>query len=165
MPTLENMLCVGTMNKFDQITFCGGGNLNHNSIAAIGHHLPHLRINLLTRRPKEWSNKIVTKTAGSPWEKKGPLTGYINRISNDPADVIPGSQFIVIGGPANAHYEILERIAPYVDSYAYVGTVFGQGGFDFQAKSVFKNDLEDKNIVVFGLKHVPYLCQCTKYGH
>ena len=98
------MLCVGTMKKFDQITLCGGGNVNHNSIAAIGHHNPHLRINVFTRRPQDWSDKIVSQTKGSPWERKGPLTGHINHVSSNPADVIPGSQFIVIGGPANAHY-------------------------------------------------------------
>ena len=72
----------------------------------------------------------------------------------------------MIAGPACAHYEILKRCEPYVEKGAYVGTVFGQGGFDLQARSAFgEEELVKREIVVFGLKHVPYLCKATKYGH
>ena len=80
--------------------------------------------------------------------------------------MVPGSQAIIIAGPACAHYEILKRCAPYTEDGAFVGTVFGQGGFDLQARSAFGEDqLAKRGITVFGLKHVPYLCKATKYGH
>lgn len=111
--------------KITQITLCGGGNLTHNSIASIGHHNPDIKINLLTRRPDAWNSEIISKTDGSPWIEKGPLVGKLNKVSNKPEEVVPGSQVLVIAGPACAHYEILKKCEPYVDKGAFVGTVFG----------------------------------------
>ena len=123
--------------KISQITLCGGGNLTHNSIASIGHHNPDIKINLLTRRPGDWNTQIVAKTDVSPWKQQGDLVGKLNKVSDKPEDVVPGSQVLIIAGPACAHYEILKRCEPYVEKGAYVGTVFGQGGFDLQARSAF----------------------------
>jgi hypothetical protein len=36
------------------VAICGGGNLAHGSIAAIGHQNPGFKINLLSRRPEVW---------------------------------------------------------------------------------------------------------------
>ena len=73
---------------------------------------------------------------------------------------------LIIAGPAYAHYEILKQCAPYTEDRAFVGTVFGQGSFDLQAKSAFgEESLKKKEITVFGLKTVPYVCKVAKYGH
>lgn len=69
------------------IAICGGGNLAHGSIAAIGHHNPNFKINLLSRRPQVWNDEIIGQTKGSSWEYKGVMSGKINLVS-DNAEVV-----------------------------------------------------------------------------
>lgn len=47
--------------------------------------------------------------------------------------------------------EILQQIKPYLEQGAYVGSIFGQGGFDLQAKYVLGDDIEKKNLTIFCL--------------
>ena len=58
------------------------------------------------------------------------MTGKINKVSKDAKDVVPGSQIILICSPAQTKVDILKQIKPYLENGAYVGTIFGQGGFD-----------------------------------
>jgi hypothetical protein len=85
-------------------------------------------------------------------------------ISDNPADVIPGSKIIIIGAPAHVHGEILAHIKEFVDPGAFVGTLFGEGAFDLQAQSVFGDDLKNKDITIWALFNVPYICKIIKYG-
>lgn len=45
-----------------------------------------------------------------------------------------------------------------------MGTIFGQGGFDLQAKFVLGDDIQNKNLTVFSLQYVPFLCKVVNYG-
>jgi len=89
------------------IAICGGGNLAHASIAAIGHHNPTFEIRILSRRPEVWGPQIVGKTEGSSWESKGELVGKISVSSSKAEDVIPGADVIIICSPAHTKIEIL----------------------------------------------------------
>jgi opine dehydrogenase len=82
------------------VTLAGGGNLAHASIATIGHLNPRWKINVLSRRPEVWSNKIKAYTKFSSWESKGDLIGNINKVSKHAKDVIPGSHIVIICSPA-----------------------------------------------------------------
>ena len=53
------------------------------------------------------------------------MTGKINKCSKDAADVVPGSQIIIICSPAQTKPEILKQIKPYLEPGAFVGTIFG----------------------------------------
>lgn len=116
-----------------QITFAGGGNLACSSIAVIGHNNPNWKINIMTRRPEIFNDEIVAHTAKSHWESKGNLTGKINRVSNKAADVIPGSQIVIICSPAHTKAGIFAEIKDYLEDGCLIGSIFGQGAFDWQA--------------------------------
>lgn len=90
------------------VAICGGGNLCHGSIAAIGHFNPHYKINVLSRRPNVWKKEITGFTAKSAWESKGNLVGRINKVSDNAKDVIPGADIILITSPAHTKVEILK---------------------------------------------------------
>ncbi len=45
-----------------------------------------------------------------------------------------------------------------------MGTIFGQGGFDLQAKYVLGDDIKNKNLTIFSLQYVPFLCKAVNYG-
>ena len=112
------------------IAICGGGNLAHGSIAAIGHFNPEYKINLMSTRPKIWSKKIVGLTKGSTWESKGNISGDISICSNDAKDVVADADIVIVCSPGHTRVEVLKKIAPHVKERAIVGTIFGQGGFD-----------------------------------
>ena len=58
----------------------------------------------------------------------------------------------------------MRAIAPFVDDNTWVGTVYGQGAFDLQAKYAFKGKLEKRNISIFALQNVPFICKIVEYG-
>jgi len=113
------------------VAICGGGNLAHASIATIGHYNKHYDINVLTRRPEIWGKRITGYTAKSDWEKKGNLVGRINLSSSDAKDVVPEADIIILCSPAHTKIGILKQIKPFIKKGALVGSIFGQGGFDF----------------------------------
>jgi len=88
------------------------------------------------------------------------IEGKINKVSDDPSVVIPGSNIITIAGPSYAHGEILNKIAKYVEEGSWVGTVFGQGAFDLQAHHALKG----KEVGIYALQTVPVICRGTDYG-
>ena len=125
------------MDQLDfQITIAGGGNLAHASVACIGHHCPGVKINVLTRRPKEWGKSVVGQTKDSIWAYKGIISGKIQCVSDDPAEVVPGSRIVIIASPNHVREDILERAAPHLSEDTMVGSVYGSGGFDLMGLSV-----------------------------
>jgi glycerol-3-phosphate dehydrogenase len=79
------------------------------------------------------------------------MVGKINKCSKDAKDVIPGSQVIIICSPAQTKVDILKQIKPYLQHGAYVGSIFGQGGFDLQAQYALGDDIKNKDLTIFCL--------------
>jgi len=91
------------------------------------------------------------------------LIGKIHRCSADPSD-FTDTDIWLLSGPTCYNVEILLKIAPFVKPDSYVGSIFAQGGFDWIMAEVFKKNLADKNITVFGFFNVPYICKIIEYG-
>lgn len=89
--------------------------------------------------------------------------GRLNRVSDDAAEVVPGSKFILVAAPANAHGGLIKSVADYVDAGAAVGTIFAQGGFDWAARHALGSRGNDIG-VLFGLQNIPWICKIKKYG-
>ena len=85
-------------------------------------------------------------------------------MSNNPAEVVPGSVVCLVAGPSHIHGDILRTIAPYVSENTFVGTVYGQGAFDMQARSILGESQAKKNITIFALQNVPFICKIVEYG-
>lgn len=100
------------------------------------HPMTH-QVNVLTRRPQDWGTAIAITTEGSSWEHKGDFVGPLHKVSDNPAEVVPGSEVVIVAAPANAHPDLLRKVAPHVDYGARVGALFAQGGFDWAAKQAF----------------------------
>ena len=146
------------------VAICGGGNLAHGSVAAIGHFNPHFKISVLSRRPEVWQKQITGYTAKSAWESKGNLVGKIQRASADAKDVVSDADIVIICSPAHTKPEILQQIKPHLKRGCLVGSIFGQGGFDMQAKAILADDIQSKGLVVFCLQYVPFICKVVNYG-
>ena len=147
------------------VAICGGGNLSHGSIAAIGHFNPGFTINQLTRRPNLWSNEIKAYTNGSSWESKGTLVGKLNIVSSNAQDVVSDADMILICSPAHTKGQILKEIKPFLRNGALIGTIFGQGAFDIQSLQILGKDLiKKKNLTIFSMQYVPFICKIINYG-
>jgi len=153
------------MERVDfQITICSGSNLAHGSIASIGHHCPNAKINVLCRKPAEFGKTFVGKTDRCIWKHKGDLKANIQKVSDNPADVIPGSKIVILCSPLHVAGYILEGIKDYLEQDCILGSIFGQGAFDLQAFHHLGSRIEELNLTIFGLQFVPFLCKATKYG-
>ena len=152
MERLNNLGLHKTTANQTQVCLIAGSKGNHMNIAWIGNK-PEFRINLLTRRPELFSSMEITGHYKNIPGKT--ITGKINEVSSDPAKVCPGSQVFILSCPVNAQEYLLRKIKPYVPTGAFVGSVFGQGGFDLIAKNVFGEDIKKKNITIWSLFNIP----------
>ena len=147
------------------IAICGGGNLAHGSTAAISHFNPQFSVKLLSRRPEVWQKEITAITKGSSWENKGDLVGKLDTVSKDAADVVPNADVIIICSPAHTKLDILKQIKPNIKKGALVGTIFGQGAFDWMASHALGDDMiEQMDLTIFSLHYVPFICKVLEYG-
>jgi hypothetical protein len=85
------------------------------------------------------------------------------RISADPAEVVPGSDLVVLVLPAFAHESTLRQIAPFLDEGAWVGAMPARGGFDYAAAHVLREHGRD-DVGLFGLQTLPWACRIQAYG-
>ena len=146
------------------IAICGGGNLAHASIACIGHNNPDYKINLMSRRPEVWNKEITGYTAKSAWESKGNLKGKINVCSSNAKEGVSEADIIIICSPGHTKGEILKQIRPFIKKGSLVGSIFGQGGFDMVAMAALGTDICEKQLTIFSLQYVPFICKAVTYG-
>ncbi|UTW45955.1 NAD/NADP octopine/nopaline dehydrogenase family protein [bacterium SCSIO 12696] len=92
----------------------------------------------------------------------GTITGTPEQISADAAEVIPGSDVLLLPLPSFAYASVLETIKPYLKPGMAIGVTPGQGGFDWVAREVL-GDLVDQ-LVLFAILPMPFNCRITDYG-
>lgn len=127
------------------VTICGGGNGAHVAAAYLASK--GMRVQVLTRQPQKWGDRIEVTTQGSSWESKGTIVGALQVVSKHAKSVIPQSDVVIVAAPANAHPDILASIAPYLKKGVALGALFAQGGFDWAAKKALGDKLADVEIV------------------
>lgn len=113
---------ISPKNSSLEITICGGGNGTHASAAVIS-RLSTFKVNVLTRRPKDWNKNLLGITKGSSWENRGNYIANISTITSNAADVTT-TDIWIISGPAQIHYGLLKQIAPFVKPGSLVGTLY-----------------------------------------
>jgi len=85
------------------------------------------------------------------------------RISADPAEVIPGSDVVVLVLPAFAHESTLRQIVLFLDEGAWVGAMPARGGFDYCAAQILA-ERGRHDVGLFGLQTLPWACRIREYG-
>lgn len=137
-----------------KVTICGGGNLGH-VIAAFAAHYGN-EVQLLTRHPEQWSNDITIDTPEGI-----SITGHISRISDNPEDVIPNTDIVLLCLPGYAIPDCLKQIAPHWrGGLSAVGSVVSSTGFFFEALKLLPNTTP-----LFGFQRVPFIARTEQYGH
>jgi hypothetical protein len=133
-----------------RVGVCGGGHLAHACAAVLG---VTCRVSVLTRHPAPWQPSITAVYRDLV------LTGQIDRVSSDPADVAADADVLLVTVPANAHRDVLTRIAPWLRPGTWVGALPGGGGFDWTAGSIL-----GRGARIFGVQRAPYNCRIRRVG-
>ena len=134
-----------------KICICGGGSLGHVCAARLASR-QGVSVNLLTGHPEKWE-KVVTATDPNGREYRGAIAA----VSSDAADVIPGSDIILLCLPGFAIKDTLQKIKPFAGS-ATVASVVSSTGFFFEAMELLPSS------PLFGFQRVPYIARTEVYG-
>lgn len=148
-------------NKNTVVCLCGGGTGTHILAGTIGSK-GNFTVNVFTRKPEKWTKKITVQI---PNEKKE-VVGKINIISSNPKEVFKDCDIFICNGPAMANPIYLKAMEPYLKDGAIIGSIFGQGGFDFAVLDIVggRKEFEKRKLKVFSLKGIPWVCRTLEYG-
>ena len=152
------------MIKTRKITVCGGGNGAQTLVPVAARNLgcpvdvyapfadeaERLRAGIAIHDGLETTDAVQTKAKP-------------HRVSADPAEVIPGSNVIMLVLPAFAHENTLRQIVPFLDKGAWVGAMPARGGFDYCAAHVLR-EYDRDDVTLFGLQTLPWACRIREYG-
>ena len=113
-----------------------------------------VEVNILTTQPTAWGHQLTIDTPEGV-----ALTGRISHISDNPSDVIPMADIVLLCLPGFAISGELQRIRPHVRPGTYVGSVFCSTGFFFEALRLFPDD-----VPLWGFQRVPFISRTLVYG-
>lgn len=146
-----------------KLTICGGGNAAHVLITLAAH--AGWEVDVFAPLADE-ADRLEASLAsrGGIIARRGNQTivGGARCISADPAEVIPGSELVLLALPAFAHGPTLQAIADHFDSGVTIGALPARGGFDYQAYTVLK--AKKISARIFGLQTLPWACRIINYG-
>ena len=133
-----------------RIALVGGGAGNHVLLARLDRS--KFDVSLLTRKPHaDWN-------VHAQFQDGTIVQGAPKIVSDNPQDVIPHADVILLSCPAHAHQPILQNISQYVRMNSFVGTMFGQGAFDKVAQDCGISSR------LFALQLFPFVCRIISPG-
>ncbi len=145
------------------ITVVGGGASAHVLVPFLASAGNEVR--LLTRRPGDWSPEITLELQSIDEELLETFRGPIASVSAEAAEVIPGSDAVVLCMPVHAYRPALHDLAPHVarDRDVFVGTIYGQAGFNWMVREI-QEEHGLERVVTFAVGLIPWICRVLAYG-
>ncbi|WP_158537959.1 NAD/NADP octopine/nopaline dehydrogenase family protein [Corallincola holothuriorum] len=150
------------------ITVIGGGNAAH-ALAAL---LPYKGIT--TRLWAPFADEAQQLNQGlneqgyihAEFAEHNPIHGAIQGrpqiVSANAAEVIPGSDIVLVPLPSFAYRDLFSQIKPYLKPGMMIGVSPGQGGVDWVAREIL-GSLYDE-VVLFAIMPMPFNCRISEYG-
>jgi ketopantoate reductase len=90
--------------------------------------------------------------------------GKPSLISKDAAKVVPQADYIVAALPSFAIKHVLTQIKPHLKKGSIIFIMPGQGGADFVAKDVLKDEIKAGKTTMAGVVPMPLNCRITDWG-
>ena len=152
-----------TKQEENKVTIVGGGNSAHVLIPFLSG--AGFAVNLLTRKPKEWSQKVDVQLHTIHGEIQEEFSGTLTKVSDNPAEVIPQARFVILCMPVCKYRSALHGLAPHLakDKEVFVGTIYGQAGFNWMVDEI-KKKFDLSNITTFSAGLIPWICRIIEYG-
>ena len=147
-----------------QITICGGGNAAHTLAGLLGNQTDVIvKVYApLGDEADRWQNGIRLNGGITVLTPQGKKLGRPDLVSRNASTAVSGSELVILALPAFAHQAILEEIAPYLMSGAWVGALPARGGFDLGARSALGR--QTTQVSIFGFQTLPWACRIQQYG-
>ena len=147
-----------------QIVICGGGSSAHTLIPFLKDSV--FDVSIYTSRPEKWHKQIELEWHNPSGEVMGRYSNELKKASNNPQELIPTADYIVLCMPVHKYRVCLREIAPFIDKKktVFLGTVYGQGGFNWMVDEI-KKQHELNNVVTFAFGLLPWICRIIEYGH
>lgn len=136
-----------------KICICGGGGLGHTCAGVLSSH-ENVTVNMFTQRPEKWQHEFVVN---APEGKH--FAGKLDKISNDPKDVIPQSDIVFLCVPSFLVEQTILQVKPYLSEKQILGTVVSNSGF-----FLYCHKLLPLTTKLFGFQRVPYVSRVVEYG-
>lgn len=165
MPLRDRVAALrGTPAAPVQITVCGGGNLGHvfaGLLSARGDVRVHWLVGS-AEKAAQLSSTIAGAGGLTVLRREGNVVGMPHRISANAAEVVPGSQLVLLCLPSFVEPQVLQRLSPVLDEGALVASIPGPGGVQWAAKSILGR--AGKRVVFCGLASIPWMCKVQEPG-
>ncbi|HNS50030.1 MAG TPA: NAD/NADP octopine/nopaline dehydrogenase family protein [Anaerolineae bacterium] len=147
-----------------KITICGGGN-GAQTLAPIAALNLGCDVDLYAPLGDEAERLRAGMAAGDGLEITGAVRARarLHQVSANAAEVIPGSQVVLLVLPAFAHEATLWQIAPFLERGASVCAIPARGGFDYCAAHVLR-EAGREDVAIAGLQTLPWACRVEEYG-
>lgn len=147
-----------------KITVCGGGNGAQTLVPVAAHNLG-CAVDVYAPFADEAARLRAGVAAHGGLETGGAVQAKSRprRVSADPAEVIPGSDVVIMVLPAFAHESTLRQIVSFLDEGAWVGAMPARGGFDYCAAQILAQQGRN-DVTLFGLQTLPWACRIREYG-
>ncbi|MBO5805167.1 MAG: NAD/NADP octopine/nopaline dehydrogenase family protein [Bacteroidales bacterium] len=147
-----------------QLVVCGGGNSAHTLIPLLNDSI--FNVSIYTSRPEQWANTIELEWQNPSGEVMGRYSGKLSKASSNPQELFPNADYVVFCMPVHKYRVALYEIAPYLnrDKPIVLGTVYGQGGWNWMVDEVCKK-FNLNNIISFSFGLIPWVSRMLEYGH
>jgi len=131
------------------ITIVGSGNIAHALIACLNLEKTD---NIFVLTSKVFVSDIIKTNLEQ-------CKGSIDVISNNPSEVIPKSDLIILTVPAHIRKSVISKISPFIRSDSIIGSFPGVAGFNEEVEELIKVDIN-----IFASQRVPYISRIQKKG-
>ncbi len=146
-----------------RVAIVGGGSSTHLLAPLLASQ--GVEVSILTSRPNDWNNEVSCLYCDDSNEIQSEIMGTIEAVSDKAKDIIPYVDAILLCMPVYAYRDALKDLAPHIkgDKKVFIGTVYGQGGFDWMLKEAF-GDLAARKVIGFAVGLLPWICRIKEYG-
>lgn len=134
------------------VCIVGGGSSAHVLIPFLSQQTHH-KIHLLTRRPDDWQDIVTCELTDMKNQVLQSFHGRIDKKSHDPHQVIPEADIIILCMPVHQYRAVLTTVGPFLSKTkkeVYVGTIYGQAGFNWMAHEMEKT-FNLRNVIIFAI--------------
>jgi len=151
------------LKEKDIITIVGGGSSTHTLIPLLSG--VNRKINILTSKPELWHSNINLEWQNISGKVLKTFQGQLHISTSDPKKVIPLSDIIILCMPVYQYRSALENISKFIneDREVYIGTIYGQGGFNWMINEIKQTHKLNK-LITFSIGLIPWICRIKEYG-
>lgn len=146
-----------------KLIICGGGSSAHTLIPFLNDSI--FEVSILTSKPEKWSSEITLEYQDTDGRLLETFKGNLKKASNNPEELIPEADYVVLCMPVHKYRVALHEIAPFInkDRETFIGAIYGQGGFNWMVDEI-RREYSLNRLVTFSFGLIPWICRIIEYG-